>query len=140
MCHASCICAALVVHVPRWFRRICQTLSASCIVCVVYYMSPVLPESVLWCWIGICSGQCACTHTSFVIQLYQSLLYHFIHACVCCKCISLVVVSSIVSVSSLIQALSSMLCIVFMVQLIVVLLHVHNQCPITVSKFIINCG
>ena len=45
-----------------------------------------------------------------------SLLYHFIPICVFCKCLSLAFASSIVSVSSLIQALSSILYIAFMVQ------------------------
>ena len=45
-----------------------------------------------------------------------SLWYHFIPICVFCKCLSLAFASSIVSVSSLIQALSSNLFIVFMVQ------------------------
>ena len=45
-----------------------------------------------------------------------SLLYHFIPICVFCECFSLAFASSIVSVSSLIQALSSILYIAFMVQ------------------------
>ena len=48
--------------------------------------------------------------------IVPSLLYHFIPICVFCKCLSLAFASSIVSVSSLIQALSSILYIAFMVQ------------------------
>ena len=132
MCRVSCICAALV---PAHLSNIFCILY--CMYCLLYVPCPAKVSPLV---LGICSGQCAHAHTSFVIQLYQLLLYYFIHSCVRCKCISLAVVSSIVSVSSLIQALSSMFCLVFMVQLIVLLLHVHNQCPITVFKFIINCG
>ena len=45
-----------------------------------------------------------------------SLLCHFIPICVFCECLSLAAASSIVSVSYLIQALSSVLYIDFMVQ------------------------
>ena len=61
---------------------------------------------------------CACVHSSFCHSVAPSLLYHFIPICVFCKCLSLAFASSIVSVSSLIQALSSILYIAFMVQLV----------------------
>ena len=60
----------------------------------------------------------ACIHSSFCHSVAPSLLYHFIPICVFCECLSLAFASSMVSVSSLIQALSSILYIAFMVQLV----------------------
>ena len=83
-------------------------------------MSPALSESVLGIFVKASEQSSACKHSHFTIchSVAPSLLYHFIYVCASCKCISLAIVSSIVSVSSLIQALSSILYIVYMVQLV----------------------
>ena len=104
-CARTDSCCARMIHV-------CFHCPSSIMYCVFLLPCPLLCQSetsVLFRHLS--RAVCACIHSCHSVA--PSLLYHFIPICVFCKCLSLAFASSIVSVSSLIQALSFILYIAF---------------------------
>ena len=109
---AFCLLSCITLHSCTWMGVFCIWTDTYCaqmihicfhcpssIIVLCFYIVSVYLYSLISCH-----------------PIAPSLLYHFIPICVFCKCLSLAFASSIVSVSSLIQALSSILYIAFMVQ------------------------